>query len=165
MGYDIHGAKPTAPEGVYFRRSIWAWPPLTALCRELAPDITSNCKYWTSNDGDGLDADAAAQLAERLQQLIADGTIADYVTQFRAMLARLPDVACEACEGRGRISRAVVKTVDALPGPLDSNGDIICLPCAGAGHRCPFMAYRPLDEEDVEEWARFLRSCGGFCIR
>src|SRR5580658_8996771 len=77
MGYDIHGTEPTAPEGVHFRRSIWAWPPLTALCRELAPEVASKCKYWTSNDGDGLDADAAAQLAAHLQQLIADGTIAD----------------------------------------------------------------------------------------
>ncbi len=164
MGYDIHGRKPTAPEGVYFRRTFWAWPPLAALCRELAPEICSHCKYWTSNDGDGLDADAAAQLAEHLQQLIADGTIADYLDQLRAMLARLPDKSCQACQGTGRILRAIGETFDNPPGPLDKNGDFICFSCGGTGRAQSLIACRLLAEKDVKEFVCFLRSCGGFSI-
>ena len=164
MGYDIHGITPTGPAGTRFRRSNLAWPPLAALCRELVPDIAQRCTYWTSNDGEGLDRDAAAQLAARLQDLIADGTIASYISQLRTMLARQPDKTCKACEGSGRIPRAVVKTVDTPPGPLDKDGHFICLACAGAGRVQPFVACRMLDEEDVHEWVRFLHGCGGFSI-
>lgn len=165
MGYDIRGTEPTAPEGANFRRSNLAWPPLVALCRELVSDISQGCTDWTTNEGDGLDRDAAAQLSARLQQLIADGTVGDYIGQLRAMLARLPDKTCEACEGTGRIPRAVVKTVDTLPGPLDKDGNLICLACAGAGRVQPLSACRLLDEEDVNEWVTFLHRCGGFSIR
>lgn len=164
MGYDIHGTEPTAPEGVHFRRSNLAWPPLAALCRELVPDIAQRCTHWTTNERDGLDGDAAAQLGARLQQLIADGTVADYISQLRAMLARLPDNICETCEGTGRIPRAVVKTVDTLAGPLDKDGNFICLACAGAGRLPQLCAPRTLDEDDVYEWVRFLQRCGGFFI-
>jgi hypothetical protein len=165
MGYDIHGAEPTAPEGFHFRRSNLAWPPLAALCRELVSDIARRCTHWTTNDGDGLDRTAAAELAARLQQLIADGTVADYISQLRAMLARLPDQTCETCEGTGRIPRVVVKTVDSPPGPLDAEGNLICVACAGAGQLQPLVGCRLLDEEDVNEWVTFLQRCGGFSIR
>ena len=132
MGYDIHGTDPTAPEGVYFRRSNLAFPPLAALCRELVPELAEHSKYWTKTQGAGLTADMAAQFAGRLQQLIADGTVADYIGQLRAMLARVPDKTCEACGGTRRIQQ-------------------LCAP-------------RTLDEDDVKEWASFLRASGGFCI-
>jgi hypothetical protein len=164
MGYDIHGTEPTAPEGFHFRRSNLAWPPLAALCRELVPELAEQCKYWTDTQGAGLTADAAAQLAARLQQLISDGTIADYMSQLRTMLARLPDKTCDACEGTGRIPRAVVKTADTLPGRIDKDGNLICLACAGAGEVQPLCAPRLLDEDDVHDWVRFLQRCGGFCI-
>ena len=164
MGYDIHGIEPTATEGAGFRRSNLAWPPLAALCRELVPDIAARCTHWTSNDGDGLDADSAAQLALRLLELIADGTIAEYMSQLREMLARTPDKNCDACDGTGRIPRALVKTVDTLPGPLDKDGNFICLACAGAGRVQQLCAPRLLDEDDVHEWVRFLQRCGGFSI-
>jgi len=164
MGYDIRGTEPTAPEGFHFRRSNLAWPPLAALCRELVPDIAQRCTHWTTNDRDGLDRDASGQLAARLQQLIADGTVADYIRQLRAMLARLPDKTCDACQGTGRIPRAVVKTADRLPSRVDKDGNLICLACAGAGEVQPLCPPRLLDEDDVHEWVRFLHRCGGFYI-
>ena len=164
MGYDIRGTEPTAPEGVYFRRSNLAFPPLAALCRELVPEFGEQSKYWTSTQGAGLNAEAATQFAARLQQLIADGTVADYMDQLRAMLAQVPDKNCEACEGTGRIPRAVVKTYDALPSKVDKDGNFICLACAGAGRIQQLTTCRLLDEEDVTEWVMFLERCGGFCI-
>jgi hypothetical protein len=165
MGYDIHGTEPTAPEGVYFRRSNLAFPPLAALCRELVPEFAEHSKYWTSTQGAGLTADIAAQFAVRLQQLIADGTVADYIGQLRAILARRRCKTCEGCEGTGRIPRAVVKTADSLPGPLDKFGNFICLACAGAGRVKPLSSCSLLDEEDVNQWVSFLHRCGGFSIR
>ena len=164
MGYAIHGTEPTAPEGLSFHRSNWAWPRLAALCRKLVPEFAEQCKYWTGTQGAGLSADAAAKLAERLHLLIADGTIAEYMCQFHAKRARLPDEPCDACEGSGRIPRAVAKTPDQLLGWQDTNGEVICLPCLGAGRRQPLTTYRLLDENDVRDWVSFLRSSGGFCI-
>jgi hypothetical protein len=164
MGFDIHGRKPTG-EGKNFRRSQLAWPPLTALCRELVPDISGHCSYWTSNDGDGLDGDAAAELAGRLRELIEDVTVTDYIKQLRVMRARLPNVTCEACKGAGVITRAVAKMVDVPIGGLDKDGKFVCLSCAGAGGVPSFLACHLLDESDVGEWIDFLRSCGGFSIR
>jgi hypothetical protein len=165
MGYDIHGRHPTGAEGKHFRRSTLAWPPLTALCRELVPDISNRCTYWTSNDGDGLDGDAVAELAGRLRELVEDGTISDYINQLRAMLARLPDTTCEICKGSGVITRAMAKTVDLPLGHLNKDRSFVCLPCGGKGAVPKLLACHLLDTEDVEEWIDFLRSCGGFRIR
>ena len=164
MGYDIYGTEPTAQEGFCFRRSIWTWPPLAALCGELVPEFTKQWKYWIRTQGAGLTADAAAKLAERLHSLIADETIAEYMRRFHAKRARFPDISCEDCDGKGRIPRGLYKIVDTLPGPLTREGNFICLSCGGIGHRRPFAAYRLLDEGDVREWVVFLRSCGGFWI-
>jgi hypothetical protein len=165
MGFDIHGKNPTGEEGKHFRRSVWAWPPLTALCRELVPEISSRCADWTSNDGDGLDGDAAADLAGHLRELAEEGIVADYINELRAMLERLPDIPCEVCHNSGVIPRAVAKTVDMPLGPLHKGRDFVCLACAGAGVVPKLLACHLLDQEDVEEWIDFLRSCGGFSIR
>ncbi len=81
MGMDVFGNKPTAPQGEYFRRNIWYWHPLAELCLELAPDECSPCEYWHSNDGDGLDAAQSVLLAQRLQQLVSDGSVAKHIAR------------------------------------------------------------------------------------
>jgi hypothetical protein len=85
MGMDVYGRKPTAPEGVYFRRNIWGWHPLAKLCTTLAPAETRKCKAWHDNEEDGLNAVQSVALANRLQQLIADGTVAGYLARQSAL--------------------------------------------------------------------------------
>src|SRR6516225_3248133 len=51
MGFDIIGRN-----GNDFRNNGYWWGPLADYCREVAPDITKHCKYWYSNDWDGLSA-------------------------------------------------------------------------------------------------------------
>lgn len=40
MGMDVSGRNPTAPEGKYFRASIWQWAPLAKLITTLCPNET-----------------------------------------------------------------------------------------------------------------------------
>jgi hypothetical protein len=56
MGMDLHGHNPTAPEGEYFRASIWTWPSLVKVITALCPEETSNCKNWDTMRAMGLTA-------------------------------------------------------------------------------------------------------------
>ena len=152
MGMDVFGRKPTSPEGEYFRRNVWGWNPLAQLCERAAPDIAMECEHWHSNDGDGLDASDAATLAERLQLLIADGSVAAYIKRRDAALAQLPDETCGCCDGTGMRRDAT------------GNDRAKCRQCGGKGKQENFARHYHLDEDDVKEWLVFLRACGGFEI-
>jgi hypothetical protein len=67
MGMDVSGNNPTTEEGAYFRNSYWFWWPLADYIKQIAPDIAGKCRYWDSNDGDGLDSANALELAAILQ--------------------------------------------------------------------------------------------------
>ena len=73
MGMDINGRNPTGKCGEYFRNNVWCWPPLANYCNMIAPDICAPCRYWHTNDGDGLDAAGAVALAKALQKEIDAG--------------------------------------------------------------------------------------------
>ena len=140
MGYDIYGRKPTAPEGEYYRSNIWYWPPFVAMCRRLAPRESKGCKGWEVNEGHGLKAADALRLANRLDGLLADGTIAAYVedtgeppvTELQASALRLIKAFTKATGG----------------GEVDAPG----------------FAAPAVTEEDVREFIAFLKACGGFRI-
>ena len=68
MGMDICGRNPTGERGQYFCNNVWWWRPLADYCIKVAPDICAACRYWHSNDGDGLDATEAVILAEALRK-------------------------------------------------------------------------------------------------
>jgi hypothetical protein len=149
MGMDIFGSNPTSEEGRYFRRNVWTWRPLAELVTELCPEETAACELWQSNDGDGLDAAESEKLAMRLCGLLESGAVEAYCTLRDARVAKLPDKACQRCEGTGfRVS----------------SPDIPCLQCAGMGKVAAFERAYSVDEVDVEEFAAFLKACGGFAI-
>jgi hypothetical protein len=137
---DVYGRKPTAPEGEYFRRNIWGWHPLAELCIDLAPDECRPCKYWHSNDGKGLNAAQSLRLAERLQKLVADGSVADYIVQRDARLAACPQ---EERGFHGSISAYIAQRL--LPAEDRRSQGL-------------------LDLQDVTEFISFLRASGGFRI-
>jgi hypothetical protein len=140
MGYDIFGKKPTAPEGEYFRRNIWYWPPLVAMCRRLAPRESKGCKGWEVNEGHGLNAADALRLANRLAELLDDGTIAHYIDDTGE-----PPVT--------ELQASALKLVKALAKR------------AGGGEiDTPGLAAPAVTEEDVREFIAFLKTCGGFRI-
>jgi len=149
MGMDIYGSKPTSEEGRYFRCNVWTWRPLAELVTELCPEETAACELWQSNDGDGLDAAESEKLAARLFGLLESGVVEAYCTRRDARLAKLPDKACQRCEGTGlRVS----------------SPDIPCFQCDGIGKVGAFERAYFVHEGNVKEFADFLKECGGFAI-
>jgi len=141
---DVYGRKPTAPEGEYFRRNIWSWHPLAELCLELAPEECRPCKFWHTNDGKGLNAKQSLRLAERLEALVSDGTVAAYVAQRNA---RQEVHAAEEQFPPSLVAYIVQREAQRLLGPEYERG---------------FQG--PLDLDDVTEFISFLRASGGFRI-
>ena len=76
MGMDVCGLNPTSTEGEYFARNVWAWDQLASLCETVAPEESRPCRYWHYNEGDGLDAEEAMRLADRLEEVVANGQLA-----------------------------------------------------------------------------------------
>jgi len=140
MGYDIYGKKPTAPEGEYYRSNIWYWPPFVAMCRALAPVESRGCKGWEVNEGHGLNAADALRLANRLDALLADGTIAQYIEDS----GEPPVTALQA--NALKLIKAFKKTM------------------GGGEVNAPGMEAPAVTEDDVREFIAFLKTCGGFKI-
>jgi len=140
MGYDIFGNKPTAPEGEYYRSNIWYWPPFVAMCRRLAPRESKGCKGWEVNEGHGLNATDALRLANRLDEFLADGTIAAYIEDTGE-----PPVT-ELQAGALKFIRSLKKAT------------------GGGEVETPGLAAPAVTEEDVREFIAFLKTCGGFKI-
>ena len=86
MGMDVFGKNPKSKEGEYFRNNVWWWRPLAIYCYEVAPDIAARCKYWGSNDGDGLGKEDSIRLAELLQAEIDSGRCRQYANKPRGGL-------------------------------------------------------------------------------
>lgn len=156
MGMDVYGKAPTAEAGKYFRNNVWWWRPLADLCQALAPQICRACEHWHSNDGDGLDADGAVALAAVLDARLTDGTVARLLAERDKMIAEMPDVRCDFCLGKGVRTHAL-----AIEHGRDKEP---CNACDGKGTVRPWETHYPQDEDNVREFAAFLKDCGGFEI-
>jgi hypothetical protein len=102
MGMDVHGRKPTSEAGGYFRNNVWLWRPLADYVCKVAPELTSACKYWQSNDRDGLGKKASTQLASLLQAEIDSGRTKQYETEYTRWQEAIPDETCIKCRGSGQ---------------------------------------------------------------
>ncbi len=125
MGMDVSGRKPTGERGKYFRSSVWWWHPLADYCQEVAPEITSACRHWHANCGDGLDATGALALAEALQKEINSNRTDAYARRYESEQEMLPNEPCHMCAGTG------VQTTDPHRGAGDLKGGIKCSRCQG----------------------------------
>lgn len=175
MGMDVYGNAPTADVGAYFRRSVWGWRPLADFVTASAPVETAPCKYWHSNDGVGLDAAQSVALADKLDELLKIGEVADWVKARDASLAALPDERCDVCKGSGIRTDQIgyehgwpTKVVEAKDRDGRANpraGQVgSCNGCGGRGTNRPFATWYPLEENDVREFSQFVRASGGFKI-
>jgi hypothetical protein len=158
MGFDIVGNQPSTVEGEYFHNSCCAWRPLAHYVCTIAPDITNQCKYWHTNDYDGLDAKHAAALADRLDIEIKDGRCERYAQIFSSEQEMAPDEPCFLCESTG--------TRKPIPqrGAGDAITGIVCNCCHGKGTIRPWWTQYPFSVENVRKFIVFLRGCGGFRI-
>ncbi|MBR0693639.1 hypothetical protein [Bradyrhizobium lablabi] len=159
MGMDVIGKKPSTEEGKYFRNNVWWWRPLAGYCCEVAPEITSKCTYWQSNDGDGLGKRDAIKLADVLQKEIESGRTLSFQRRYTSAQEMTANEPCPICAGTGT----------RLPVPHRGAGDpkttgIKCNGCDGNGTRRPYSTDYPFDVENVQKFVAFLRGCGGFQI-
>lgn len=139
MGFDLYGNAPTTKEGKYFRRNIWYWGPLADLCLSVAPKECSPCEEWHSNDGDGLDAEEAAHLAEALELALSDGRVGRYIAELRSR----PDY--DRREGRANEAKDGFRSwIAGVKAAADFRDDVT--------------------EDDVREFVSFLKGSGGFSI-
>jgi hypothetical protein len=160
MGMDVCGKKPTTEQGEYFCNSVWWWRPLANYVCEVAPEIAGHCEYWQTNDGDGLNAEDSAALADKLQQEIDSGHTERFAAIYAAEQELTPNEPCHLCEGTGFLrppAAGVCGAGDILTG-------IKCNACAGNGFVPPFPTHYRFSVENVRNFVAFLRGCGGFAI-
>jgi DnaJ-class molecular chaperone len=154
MGMDVFGESATSPVGDHFRNNVWSWFPLAKYSISVAPAITSKCKNWLSNDGDGLNAADSKKLADILQVEIDSGRAAEFAKRYQAENDVLPDEPCDLCEGTGQ----------RQPPPQRGAGDQLCNGCNGKGSVRPWATHDWFSVENVQSFVAFLRECGGFRI-
>lgn len=159
MGMDVSGRNPTTEAGSYFRNNVWWWHPLADYIAIVAPQLAAKCKYWHSNDGDGLGKRDSLALAVLLRDQVSSGRCKVYAEEYAAKLAALPRQTCEQCNGTG-----------TRPGGLEQfgaewvkscNG---CNGCKGTGTKEHWDSHYPFSVENVEEFSTFLEGSGGFRI-
>jgi hypothetical protein len=148
------------------------WGALADICWTVAPEICVACKLWHTNDGDGLDADGSAKLADVLEARIHDGTVDRLINDRADQASSMPDEICVYCEGSGVRTDAIgikhgfdKRLIEDADHPrLGQRG--WCNGCGGRGSSRPFKSYYPLKENRsvVEEFVAFLRASGGFRI-
>jgi hypothetical protein len=149
------------------------WCALAEICLSVAPDICASCKHWYTNDGDGLDADRANKLADRLEVKLSDGTVDRFIAQKVAHANSLPDEPCPYCGGTGIRRDAVGIKLGFDKRKIDETGhprlgqEGWCNGCRGQGVKRPYKAHYPLwvkDREIVVDLVSFLKASGGFRI-
>ena len=170
MGMDVYGKDPTCEKGKYFRRNVWGWRPLAEYTIDVDPELASQCEYWGTNDGDGLDGDGSVQMANLMFTHLESGAAGAYVKARDTHIAGLPREECFLCDGTGiRSDERGVKygqterVIDKPEHPRFGEKGW-CNGCDGRGDKPPRDASYYLDERDIRQWAEFLEKCGGFEI-
>jgi hypothetical protein len=90
-----------------FHTGSETWGALADLCLKLAPETCVACRLWYTNDGDGLNAVSAIELAGALEARLSDGTIEQFICDKTAYANSLPDEICGYCGGSGIRTDAV----------------------------------------------------------
>ena len=142
MGVDVFGIQPKSKVGSLFMNNWGAWRPLANYSTAVAPDITSGCRHWFFNDGEGLAHQDALALAAVLKTELSSGRALDYARDHHTPFFRMR---CITCRGIG---------CDRLD---------VCPDCDG-------KRYIQSDElryffvENMEHFTEFLQDSGGFKI-
>ena len=156
MGMDVMGRKPTSDVGSYFRNNIWWWRPLWDYCCAVAHGLideeTANGGHF--NEGHGLNADAAAALADILFREVQSGRSARYAQLRDERIEGLPQDPCWLCEGTGKRKEP----------PDIGAGESACNGCSSTGIQNSAETWYSFSVENVLEFSRFCKESGGFEI-
>lgn len=170
MGMDVFGVQPIDKTGEYFRNNVWWWRPLWNYCCEVAPELCSHVNGHM-NDGDGLNAEDAKALGEKLMLELWEGRTAQFAKDYMASLADLPRENCTICDGTGIRSddlgvqngwplKELEPEVQILVGRTHGS----CNACSGIGTTENWATSYPFNVQNVAEFAQFCINSGGFQI-
>ena len=158
MGMDVYGEEPRSEKGEYFRTTEAYWHPLADYVCVVAPSISSKCRYWHSNDGDGLNDEDSRSLAIVLREELSSGRTADYAQAFRKQQADLPMMECSLCRGTGTRNDEIGQRRREAEPTYGCNG------CGGTGEMYDPQTWSRFQAGNVSRFAEFLEDCGGFEI-
>lgn len=158
MGFDLHGIKPNAEIGIYFRNNVWWWRPLASYVLDVCEDVfqEGEVDYWHSNDGQIVSALTAHGIASRLTTLVKSGRTRRFMEKYNAEQKAMPLEVCSYCEGTGDR-----KDLEPPEWKVECNG---CNACHGTGKVKQFSTEYPFSEENVKRFAEFCEGSGGFEI-
>lgn len=159
MGMDVIGKAPRSEKGEYFRNNVWWWRPLWEYCEEVYPKCQEVSGHY--NDGDGLEAPEAEELSKVLMIEIEQGRTKAYEQEREAFLNAIPDEPCDFCDGMG-IVMVKPEWPDYVEGEVKFRDP--CNACDGKKTKRPWVTNYPFSEENVKEFAEFLKDSGGFQI-
>jgi hypothetical protein len=148
MGVDVIGQN-----GTIFSRSWWSWRPIAIYCFEVAPQVCENSDhqgYWGFNNG-SMTSTEAKELASVLQTELNMDRTKQYAKDREARISALPDEPCDLCRASG--TRNDWNT---------GHKNMKCNKCDGAGKVRPFETMYTFNVSTIQEFADFLRTCGGF---
>lgn len=187
MGMDVVGRNPENKTGEYFRNNIWWWSPLWEYCLEVAPEICNQVENGFSNDGDGLDHQDSVELSKRLFATLTDGSAKKHIDKRKKYIKSLPDLPCVHCKATGTRTwyhnEATGQDRSAYSYPLFSQDENelpkytdkeieqgeteftqVCNGCGGKGTTKPYAASYGINLTNIRNFAKFLKSSGGFQI-
>ena len=149
MGFDVHGRKPSHPEGEYFRASVWAWRPIHYLlatrCQFLGDTMISRL---SCNDGAGPHDQATCnRIADVFQEFLDNEFEATHVDATGTDHWTPP--LCEESE-----SMLVDKNTGQFI-PRDKQQSV-------ATRDPNWVCVYSITRSHLQEWIDFLRACGGF---
>ena len=162
MGTTITGLKPKHSVGEQFGRNVWGWKPLMDYISENHPKLG---KFF---DKDRLTELQADKIADALFTDIASGLAKQYTDGFEQHQANLEEVKCGICDGTGIRSDEVgmEKGMTHLvlePALAKQLGRLRgwCNGCHGRGTQKTSESAYYLELVDLQEFAEFLKNCGG----
>jgi hypothetical protein len=157
---DVYGEKPNCEIGKYFRNNCWYWRPLWSYVYVQVPEISAEDHENGHYNSGYLISDAQAKaIAQRLNELLATGEVAEYEEKYTANMESLPDEPCKICAGTGiRPNGRIDFGEEWFKHTHGCNG------CSGKGKVRPHETWYPFDVENVREFAAFAEHSGGFRI-
>jgi hypothetical protein len=162
MGTNVHGLKPKHSVGEQFGRNVWGWTPLMGY---ISAEHKKFEKLFEKNRLTELQAN---KIADALFDDIASGKAEAYADNFAKEIAGLPEVECDLCGGTGirkdEVGMEKGMTDLVLDPRLAQQLRRVrgwCNGCFGWGKKKSSDSAYYLELTDLQEFAEFLRNCGG----
>ncbi|NTV13461.1 MAG: hypothetical protein HGA96_05960 [Desulfobulbaceae bacterium] len=148
MGFDVFGTKPKNKNGEYFRNNVWYWYPLWDYIFSIGLLKNKEHRQGQYNNGLFIKNKKAKLISRSIFKHIQNGATDRYVNKYLTQRDSLPDERCSICNGRG----------------TEAETDKICSCCDGKGLVPNHGRNNQITKENIEEFAKFCESSGGFQI-